>query len=290
MAVYNGRVYIGKYSASEEVAAMLKALGVKTTAAALGKLQRFCGAVLYKSAIEEAAESTVVALKAQAACQKLLGSFQPAPAAVEAFSAWQALAAESATETAEFAAALEALAAFEAEHNLPAGSIKPPTASSAGKQSIAAAEEAKAAYVALVVGQFKQHLKLGIANAAASEYATTHYSAVANMEKAGIASASVTLGSTKRASGGNGTRRGFQAPLSVAGIPWSGSWKATASQLLAAGTVEAGNFVNNPALGRAARALKDKQFVFSHGTYTGAHILANLEAFKRQEEAPEPAA
>lgn len=264
---------------------MLAALGVKVTAEVLSNLARYTGKVgkvLYTGAIAEASAETVLALKAQAASEKLLVSFSASPDVLASFSAWQALeTGTSAAERASMEAAEAAARALEAEHGLPAGSIKLPSAAKAGKTSIAAAEEARAAYIALVVGQWKQHLRLGIKASAVAEYATSHYSATANMETAGISAASIALPNTRKASVGNGTRRGFLQPEVVAGIPFAGTWQAAASQLLAAEVVETGsNFVNNPALGRAARALKDKRFEFAHGTYTGEYILAHLEEFK----------
>lgn len=290
--LYNGRLYVGGYSLSEEATKMLGVLGVKVTPTVAQKLLPYvgkAGGVFYSSSVQEASGDTLLALKAQASCAKLLPTFTPAPASVEAWEAWQALEnGASQEERASMAAAEAAARAIEAEHGLPAGSIKLPTAAKAGKGSIAAAEDARAAYVVAVVGQFKQHLRLGTKPKAVSEYATTHFAATANMAECGIAEASVTLPTTRKGNG-NGSRRGFLKPTEVAGISWAGSWKATASQLLAAGVVVDGNFSKRPALGRCARELKDKSFTFEHGTFTGAHVLANLEAFRTPQEEGEEA-
>ena len=285
--IHNGRVYLGQHSASTECVAMLGALGVKLTPSVLQKLVPYVGStgkVLYNSAVKELSAAQAVAFKAQALCVKVLGKFNASPATLEAFSAWQALEnGASAEERASMKAAAAAATALEVEHGLPAGSIKLPSAAKAGKSSIAAAEEARNAYATMVVGQFKAALKLGIKTVAVQDYATSHYSAVASFTEAGIESASIALPSTRTGGNGSGTRRGFLKPSEVAGIAFAGSWKATASQLLAAGVVseeEHNNFLLRPALGRAARALKDKQFVFASGTFTGEQVLATLDAFR----------
>lgn len=287
---YNGRAYYGKYSASEGFLSLLFVLGVKPTEKVLASAFGLAGkSALYKSAVSVANESTVVALKALALVESAVAAYKPAKNVESAFTAWQASHKASASMRATIVDTLAQAKALEKSAGLPAGTITANVAKN--PPALAETEALYSAYAMAVHAQFLARVtsmgKQAKASAEVLVFAKNSASTVVNMEAAGIVSASVKgRGNGRRT--GNGTRVRFVVPTTVAGLPWAGNWRRMAAVLYDAGLVEkGGNFANHPALGRAARELKDKTFTFAGGReHKGAFVLANIAQFVRETEAP----
>lgn len=285
MFTHNGKCYVGGLVALEAVIEMLKELGITPTERNLAKVQKFCGTALYTKAVALANEKSLIAQKAEAIVESALRNFRPGKKTQELYAIWEQLSGEAESTRQSLALIAAAIAKLEAEDdNIPAGTMSKQV--SAPPPSLAAADAAYTAYASELLAQFKARIKAVGSKAKFTpgtiDYAQNNVALTLSDEEMRIASAEIKSAKARTRGTGSGTRRGFLKPMMVAGIPWTGKWTTMASQLLAAGSIEAGgNFALRPALERCARELKDQTFVFAGGReVTGEQILADVDAFR----------
>ena len=291
MTTINGRAYVGKWSVSESLVEMCKALGVVLTEDMLGALAAFTGKgyPLYKSTIKVAPDGYVLSMQAQELLDEAKFRFEPSVDTLAAWKAWKKAEKAAANDRAQIENAREQAAALMASLNLPPGtinvSVKP---SGKVKEALELFGEWGLELLAQVKARTKARAKAEEDEpfpAEVIEYALQNVRVTGDKTTGGLAS--LTVMKSSKAKSGNGAPRGnkrsFMTPTYVGNVKWDGSWRKTAVNLQAAGLLGANsNAYKHPALERIAAALPDTIFRFGDNEkFDGEHIAKNIDQFSK---------